>query len=149
MIQPDGFIEKGQEHMLCKLQRSIYGLKQTSRSWNTRFDQAIKSYGFYQCPFESCVYKKCDGSVVVFLVLYVDDILLIGNNMGALSSIKVWLSIRFDMKDLGEASDILRIKLLRERKQRMLGLSQATYIDQILARFSMQDFKKGFLPFRH
>ena len=53
------------------------------------------------------------------------------------------------MKDLGEASHILGIKLLRDCKQRMLGLSQATYIDQILALFSMQDSKKGFLPFRH
>ena len=57
------------------------------------------------------MYKKCDGSVVVFLVLYVDDILLIGNDVGVLSSVKVWLSNQFDMKDLGEASHILRIKL--------------------------------------
>ena len=82
-------------------------------------------------------------------MLYVDDILLIGNDVGVLSSVKVWLSSQFDMKDLGEASHILGIKLLRDRKKRMLGLSQATYIDQILARFSMQDSKKGFLPFRH
>lgn len=53
------------------------------------------------------------------------------------------------MKDLGEADHILGIKLLRDRKHRMLGLSQAIYIDKILARFSMQDSKKGFLPFRH
>ena len=46
MMQPDGLIKKGQEHMLCKFKRSIYGLKQASRPWNTRFDQAIKSYGF-------------------------------------------------------------------------------------------------------
>ena len=121
MMQPDGFIEKGQEHMLCKLKRSIYGLKQASRSWNTHFDQAIKSYDFDQCPNESCVYKKCDGSMVVFLVLYVDDILLMGNDVGVLSSVKVWLSSQFDMKDLEEASHILRIKLLRDRKQIMLG----------------------------
>ena len=107
MMQPDGFMEKGQERMLYKLKRSIYGLKQASRSWNTRFDQAIKSYGFDQCPDESCVYKKCDGSVVVFLVLYVDDILLIGNDVGVLSSVKVWLSSQFDMKDLGEAVTFL------------------------------------------
>ena len=112
MMQSDGFIEKGQEHMLCKLKRSIYGLKQASRSWNTRFDQTIKSYGFDQYPNESCVYKKCDGSLVVFLVLYVDDILLIGNDVGVLSSVKLWLSNQFDMKDLGEASHILWIKLL-------------------------------------
>ena len=90
-----------------------------------------------KCLDESYVYKKCDGSVVVFLVLYVDDILLIGNDVGGLSSVKVWLSSQFDMKYLGEASHFLGIKLLRDRKQRILGLSQATYIDQILAPFSM------------
>ena len=77
-----------------------------------------------------------------------DDILLIGNDVGVLSSVKVWLSSQFDMKDLGEASHILGIKLLRDRKQRMLGLSQAT-INHILAHFRMQDSKKGFLPFKH
>ena len=149
MVQPDGFIAKGQEHMLCKLKKSIYGLKQASRSWNIRFDQAIKSFGFDQCPDESCVYKKCNGKVVVFLVLYVYDILLIGNDVGVLSSVKVWLSGQFEMKDLGEAGHILGIKLVRDHKNMMLGLSQATYIDAMLARFSMQDSKKGFLPFRH
>ena len=48
MIQPEGFIAKGKKHRVCKLQRSIYGLKQTSRSWNIRFDQAVKSFGFEQ-----------------------------------------------------------------------------------------------------
>ena len=75
------------------------------------------------------MYKKCSGNVVVFLVLYVDDILLIENDVGTLSSDKVWLSAQFDMKDLGEASHILGIKLLRDRQKRMLGLSQASYID--------------------
>ena len=135
--------------MLCKLKKSIYGLKQASRSWNICFDQVIKSFDFNHCTNESCVYKKLDGSVVVFLVLYVDDILLIEIDVGVLSFIKVWLSSQFNMKELGEAGHILRIKLLRDCKNRMLGLLQATYIGNILARFSMQDSKKGFLPFRH
>ena len=61
------------------------------------------------------MYKKCSGNVVVFLVLYVDNILLIENDVGTLSSVKVWLSAQFDMKDLGDASHIIRIKLLRDR----------------------------------
>ena len=69
--------------------------------------------------------------------------------MSMLNSVKEWLSSRFDMKDLGEAAHILGIKLMRDRKQRILGLSQALYIDTILARFNMQNSKKGFLPFRH
>ena len=116
MLQPEGFITKNQKHMVCKLKRSIYGLKQASRSWNIRFDQAIKSFGFEQNLDEPCVYKRHQDKVVMFqvvmfLVLYVDDILLIGNDVGVMSSVKVWLSSQFDMKDLGEANFILGIKL--------------------------------------
>ena len=46
MKQPEGFIKEGQEHLVCKLKRSIYGLKQASRDWNIHFDQAVQSYGF-------------------------------------------------------------------------------------------------------
>ena len=89
MIQPEGFIAKNQEHMVCKLKMSIYGLKQASRSWNVKFDQAIKSFGFEKTLDEPCVYKRHRDKVVMFLVLYVDDILLIGNDVGVMSSLKV------------------------------------------------------------
>ncbi|KAL8116714.1 hypothetical protein AgCh_023023 [Apium graveolens] len=143
MQQPKGFIKEGQEHLVCKLKRSIYGLKQASRDWNIRFDQAVQSYGFDQSPSESCVYKRSEGNAVIFLVLYVDDILLIGNNVEMLSSVKAWLFKQFDMKDLGETTYILGIKVIRDRKKRMLALSQEPYIDEVLARFNMQNSKKG------
>ena len=123
MVQAKGFIAIGQEKKVCKLQKSIYGLKQASRSWNLKFDQSIKLFKFLQCPYEPCVYKKCSDNVVVFLILYVDDILLIENDVGTLSSVKVWLSAQFDMKDLEKVSHILGIKLLRDHQKRMLGLS--------------------------
>ena len=85
----------------------------------------------------------------MFLVLYVDDFLLIRNDVGVMSSVKVWLSSQFDMKDLGEANFILGIKLWRDRKNKMLSLSQAEYIDKVLERFSIQNSKKGLLSFRH
>ena len=80
MMQPDVFVAKNQEQRVCKPQKSIYGSKQASRSWNIRFDQAIKAFGFYQNPNESCVYMKSEGDMVVFLVLYVDDIVLLGRD---------------------------------------------------------------------
>ena len=92
MMQPEGCIAKNQKHMVCKLKRSVCGLKQASRSWNTRFDQAIKSFGFKQNLDEPCVYKRHQHKVVMFLMLYVDDILLIGNDVRVMSSVKVWLS---------------------------------------------------------
>ena len=90
--------------------------------------------------------SRYNGSLPCF---YVDDILLIGNSVRVLSDVKGYLKKQFDMKDLGEANYILGIKLLRDQKNRMLALSQASYIDQIVARFGMENCKKGLLPFRH
>ena len=130
---------KGEQQKVCKLLRSIYGLKKASRSWNLRFDETIKAYGFEQNVDEPCVYKYIKENKVVFLVLYVDDILLIGNDVETLSNVKKWLAEQFQMKDLGEASYVLGIQIIRDRKNKLLVLSQASYIDKVLARFSMQD----------
>ena len=88
MEQPRGF-ESQDGSKVCKLKRSIYGLKQASRSWNIRCDEAIKSFGFIKNEDEPCVYKKVSDSAITFLVLYVDDILLMGNDTGMLTTIKV------------------------------------------------------------
>ena len=67
MVQLEGFIAKGQEKKVCKLQKFIYGLKQASRLWNLKFDQSVKSFRFLQSPDEPCVYKKSSGNVLGFL----------------------------------------------------------------------------------
>ena len=131
---------------MCKLQRSIYGLKQASRSWNKRFDEEIKKFGFVQNPDEPCVYRKASGSNVTFLVLYVDDILIIGKHVPMLQDVKSHLGKCFAMKDLGEAAFILGIKIYRDRSRRLIGLSQSAYIDKILKRFKMENSKRGSIP---
>ena len=80
----------------------------------------IKTYGFIKNGEEPCIYKWANGSVVVFLLLYVDDILLIENDVPALQGIKIWLSSQFSMKDLGEASYILGMRIYRDRSKRLL-----------------------------
>ena len=82
MMQLEGFIAKNRKHMVCKLKRSIYGLKQASRSWNIRFEQAIKSFGFDQNLDEPCVSERHKDKVEIFLVLYFDDIPLIRKDVG-------------------------------------------------------------------
>ncbi|KAL4383655.1 hypothetical protein GQ457_15G018400 [Hibiscus cannabinus] len=149
MTQPEGFVTPKNARNVCKLQRSIYGLKQASRSWNLRFNEAIQEFGFIRNEDEPCVYKKFSGSIVSFLILYVDDILIIGNDTPTLQSIKTWLSSCFSKKDLGEATYILGVKIYRDRSRRLLGLSQSTYIDKVLKRFRMEESKRGFLPMRH
>ena len=88
MIQPEGFISTDKSRV-CKLQRFIYRLKQTSQSWNIYFNKMIRTYGFIKNGEEPCIYKWANSSVIVFLVLYVDDILLIKNYVSALKRIKV------------------------------------------------------------
>ena len=149
MIQPEGFVDPKNASKICKLQKSIYGLKQASRSWNIRFDEVVKGFGFIKNEEEPCVYKKVSGSSIVFLILYVDDILLIGNDVPMLETVKTSLKNSFSMKDLGEAAYILGIKIYRDRSKRLIGLSQSTYIDKVLKRFNMHEAKKGFLPMSH
>nr|GEV29349.1 retrotransposon protein, putative, Ty1-copia subclass [Tanacetum cinerariifolium] len=122
MEQPEGFVNKKYPNRVCKLKRSIYGLKQASRQWNKRFDDEIKKIGFTQNCDEPCVYLKASGSNITFLILYVDHILIMGNNIPMLQSVKSYLGRCFAMKDLGEAAYILRINIYRDRSRRLIGL---------------------------
>ena len=79
------------------------------RSWNQIFDQTIKIFGFEQNVDEPCVYKRIGDGKVIFLVLYVDKILLIGNDLGTFSSVKLRLTQQFSPKELGEANFVLGI----------------------------------------
>ncbi|GJR94337.1 retrotransposon protein, putative, ty1-copia subclass [Tanacetum coccineum] len=146
MVQPEGFVDPKHPNKVCELQRSIYGLKQASRSWNKRFDVEIKKISFTQNPDEPCVYLKASGSSVAFLILYVDDILLMGNNVTMLQEVKSWLCKCFSMKDLGEAAYILRIKIIRDRSKRLIALSQSAYLEKTLKKFRMENSKKGYTP---
>ena len=69
MMQPKGFVDPKDADKVCKLQRSIYGLKQASRSWNLHFDKVIKDFGFVQMHREAYIYKKVSGSSVSFMIL--------------------------------------------------------------------------------
>jgi hypothetical protein len=98
-------------------------LKQASQSWGLRFDEVVKGYGFIKNIEEPCVYKKVSESAVVFLVLYVDDILLIENDIQMMEVVKSSLRKCFSMKDLGEVVCTLGINIYRDRSKKLIGLS--------------------------
>ncbi|GKA36668.1 putative RNA-directed DNA polymerase [Tanacetum coccineum] len=143
MVQSEGFVDPKHPNKVCKLQRSIYGLKQASRSWNKKFDVEFKKIGFTQNPDEPCVYLKSRGSNVAFLILYVDDILLIGNNVTMLHEVKSWLCKCFSMKDSGEAAYIFGIKIIRDRSKWLIALSQSAYLEKILKNFGWKTLRRG------
>nr|GFA81559.1 retrotransposon protein, putative, Ty1-copia subclass [Tanacetum cinerariifolium] len=146
MEQPEGFIDTNHPRKVCKLQKSIYGLTQASRSWHKRFDEEIKKFGFHQNLDEPCVYQKVSRSNIIFLILYVDDIILMGNHIPSLQEVKTYLGKCFSMKDLGEATCILGIKIYKDRSRRLIGFSQNANLDKILKRYRMDNSKRGFIP---
>ena len=137
MTQPEGFVVEGKEHMGCRLKKSIYGLKHSSRQWYLKFDEVIKNFGFTENKVDNCIYIKVKGSKFIILVLYVDDILLACNDNNMLHETKRFLSSKFDMKDLGEASYVLGIEIHRDRSIGVLSRSQKSYIEKVLNRFNM------------
>nr|GEU68561.1 retrotransposon protein, putative, Ty1-copia subclass [Tanacetum cinerariifolium] len=120
MEQPEGFVNPKYPNHVSKLKRSIYGLKQASRQWNKQFDDEIKKFGFTQNPNELCVYQTASGSYVAILILYVDDILLMGNNIPMLQDVKSYLGRSSAMNDLRDAAYILGIKIYHDRSKRLI-----------------------------
>lgn len=147
MEQPEGFEEKGKEKLVCKLKKSLYGLKQAPRQWYHKFDSFMTSNGYKRTVADPCVYfRKFPGDIFIILLLYVDDMLVVGQNLELISNLKKDLSKSFDMKDMGPAKQILGMEIVRDRKARKLWLSQEKYIERVLERFNMKHAKPVCTP---
>jgi hypothetical protein len=88
MKQPKGYVVKGKKELVCKLKKSLYGLKQSPRMWYQKFDTYMLGLGFTRSKEDHCVYSKLIGDHLIYLVLYVDDMLLIGNNKEIIQDVK-------------------------------------------------------------
>jgi len=117
MEQPPGFMHQGGEHLVCKLQKSLYGLKQSPRAWNQKLDAFLKSIEFMKSEADPSVYVAQVGDVKFFIVVYVDDLILVCNDQNKLLHIKEDLSQKFEMKDLGELHFFLGMEVERNRDQ--------------------------------
>ena len=123
MKQPEGFVVKGKKDMVHKSKISIYGLNQSPRMWYQKFDTFILSLGFVRSKVDHCIYSKEEGGHFINVDLYVDDMLLIGNNMDAIKEVKKQLSSKFNMKDLGPAKFILGVEIKRDKAARKIWLN--------------------------
>eukprot|EP00794_Sanderia_malayensis_P002050 gene2050-biopygen1853 len=124
MSQPEGYIQEGNESLVCKLNKSIYGLKQASRCWYDTLDQYLKKSGYKQCKADSCIYLKRVGTQYTYIAVYVDDLLIASNDNNMLNKEKKSLQSRFNTKDLGEAHYCLGIQIQRDREKKKLLLHQ-------------------------
>lgn len=136
MSQPEGFVKQGSEKLVCKLNKSIYGLKQSPRCWNAVLDKFLKSEGFSQSYADQCIYVKNSDNSKTIIAVYVDDLVIMSSTQSTLFQAKQRLTERFAMKDLGELHFLLGISI--EHKEDSLKLSQQAFIKQILSKYGME-----------
>ena len=146
MSQPEGFVDPDRPNHVCKLKKSIYGLKQSTRCWNTTLDEYLKSVGYYKSNADGCIYVKSvkeanDRISFVILGVYVDDIIPVSNNPVLLKAEKAALCERFEMVDQGEIHYLLGMSIKRDRECRTLTISQTNYIEKVLRKFGMENCK--------
>ena len=142
MQQPEGFKVKGKENLMCKLKKSLHGLKQAPRQWYKKFDSFMMRHGYNGTSSDHCVFtRKFSYDDFIILLLYVDDTLIIGHDSSKIDRLKRELSKSFAMKDLGSVKQILGMKISLDRKSRKLWLSQESYIEKVLERFNMSKSK--------
>jgi len=116
MQQPDGYVECGKEHLVCKLKRSLYGLKQSPRCWNKAYQEHMESMGFKQSAADPCVYVRATEMTAIVAV-YVDDIILITETPEEMQNVKESLAGRFKMKDMGKLHYCLGINIEHDEEQ--------------------------------
>ncbi|KAL5858125.1 hypothetical protein ACOSQ3_005583 [Xanthoceras sorbifolium] len=147
MQQPEGFEIEGKKDHVCLLKKSLYGLKQSPRQWYKRFDSFMIGHGYSRSQYDSCVYfrKLKDGSFV-YLLLYVDDMLIAAKDMFELNKLKSELSGEFEMKDLGAAKKILGMEIRRDKAAGKLYLTQKSFVEKVLERFGMKNAKPVSTP---
>ena len=142
MEKLEGFIDKGNDQLVCKLKKSLYGLKQAPRQWYRKFDSFMTDHGYSRTTSDHCVFvKKYPNGNFIILLLYVDDILIVGQDMSKISKLKSELSKSFAMKDLGLAKQILGLRIVRGRSLGLIWLSQGKYIKKVLESFNMDKAK--------
>ncbi|BBG99422.1 hypothetical protein Prudu_009111 [Prunus dulcis] len=129
MEQPEGFKVKGKKDLVCQLKKSLYGLKQVPRQWYKKFDSFMIEHRYRRTTSNHCAFvKRFDDGEFIILLLYVDDMLIVGQNSDKIRKLKKELSNSFAMKDLGPTKRILSMSISRDRKNRKLRLSQESYV---------------------
>jgi len=143
MRQPEGY-EDGSSKV-CKLLKSIYGLKQSGRVWNRTLNAVLTKNNLIRSESDQCIYYRTEGNNILYVAIYVDDILIFSNSLQSITEMKKVLEQNFKMKDLGEISSILGINVAK--KNDSIKIDQKDYIKSILEKFGMSDCNPVSTPF--
>jgi hypothetical protein len=130
VTQPEGFVKKGKEQKVYKLSKALYGLKQAPRAWNTKLNGVLKEYGFQRCKLEPAVYTKRTHEGSLLVGVYVDDLIVTGNNLEKIFQFKRQMEDKFEMSDLGQFSYYLGLEVIQGNDG--IKIKQSSYAKKIL-----------------
>ena len=130
VTQPDGFIQEGKEHMVYRLIKALYGLRQAPRAWYAKLNEYLEELGFVKCPYEYAVYTKREGNEVLIVGVYVDDLLITGTSIDIISKFKKQMKEKFEMSDLGKLAYYLGIEV--DQQIGFTKLKKAAYSKKLL-----------------
>nr|CAD1821673.1 unnamed protein product [Ananas comosus var. bracteatus] len=128
--QPPGFVAQRELGRVCRLRKSLYGLKQSPRAWFGRFSEVVQEFGMKKSKCDHSVFYRHSETGLILLVVYVDDIVITGNDTAGISSLKFFLQTQFQTKDLGVLNYFLGIEVTRCK--RGIFLSQRKYVLDLL-----------------
>lgn len=137
MKQPNEFSDGTKQ--VCKLQKSLYGLKQASRIWNEALNSVLVKFGLKRNDADQCVYHRIEGESIIIVAVYVDDVVIFSNHKKWENELCSTLSSNFQMKNLGEAKQVLGTRIIRDRKSGTISIDQTQYLLDVLDRFRMSD----------
>jgi len=146
MQQPDGYVEPGKEHLVCKLKKSLYGLKQSPRCWNKAFQQYMELNGFQQSTADPCIFIRIVESSITIVAVYVDDLILITRTSQDMQYVKNLLTKQFKMEDMGKVHYCLGISVTYDEDRKLLWLHQRQYILHILEKYGTSEAKPTSTP---
>ena len=145
MKQPPGYIAEGKETLVCLLQKSIYGLKQSARCWNEELDTQLKKMKFRQSSYDPCIYVRSEENEVFIIAIYVDDMIFGGENEMTINEVKKRVAEKFDVEDMGKLHHFLGVKIIQSTSYIWIG--QPAYTEALLKRFSMENSNAVDTPF--
>lgn len=137
--QPEGFVVQGEEDKVYLLKKALYGLKQAPKAWYSRIDEHLLSLGFTKSLSEATLYVKQKGSYVLIVSLYVDDLLVTGDNVQMIEEFKQEMMQVFEMTDLGLMTYFLGLEV--QQSQNEVFICQKKYAKEILKKFQMEECK--------
>ena len=146
MEQPEGYEDKEHPDYVCKLNKCLYGLKQSAKCWNELLDRHFIENGYTKADADGCLYIKVASGSFVIMGVYVDDFIPVSNNVELMKAEKAALAEKFELVDNGNIDYFLKMAITRDRPNRTLMISQPNYVETILAKFGMLECKPVATP---